>query len=419
MRLILGGQGTEPFKFPPPEGYRGVGEAILDAVKVRDILLEEEKVLLETSSPSCENLESTPSSLDKRYICDFSDGEHGHELFAWQHRYYGSDASVHLGASRSNLRGFVGSSQKPSKNGSDSPKNDSPISADITCRLIKIFERLKSSPKPDEKSKTSESCVHFLKNAYTQLLSSIDDELKEICATLCILYARKLVMHMIISHGHQFTLGSFLPDPIETPVTPCAVTEDGISRSLWQVLEYCTSLQSSGWVGEAGAMAVAAEALGLGISSFDHNLSNSAPPGMYSSNYDNDQVLIPCGGVTQFLSSAVLPKPIAAENAIMSTALTFAACSEAAVGSDAGGSLAFVRSGLQSAVAKSNSFRRVILAAVRKAVRLLAVIEYASEEGSAEVSSVPLHFPILGCNTFTDNNNTPSTLSHCRTMIQI
>ena len=32
----------------------------------------------------------------------FSDGEHGHELFAWQHRYYGSDASVHLGATGKN-----------------------------------------------------------------------------------------------------------------------------------------------------------------------------------------------------------------------------------------------------------------------------------------------------------------------------
>ena len=87
IRLILGGEGTEPFKHPPPDGYRGIGEAIHDAVKERDTLLSEEKVLLDTHSLRNEEPSTTEN---KKYICDFSDGEHGHELFAWQHRYYGS-----------------------------------------------------------------------------------------------------------------------------------------------------------------------------------------------------------------------------------------------------------------------------------------------------------------------------------------
>ena len=90
LRLILGGKGTEPFKYPPPDGYRGIGEAIHDAIKEREFLLNEEKVLIDPTS-SISNDESSAGN-NKRYICDFSDGEHGHELFAWQHRYYGSDA---------------------------------------------------------------------------------------------------------------------------------------------------------------------------------------------------------------------------------------------------------------------------------------------------------------------------------------
>ena len=100
LRLILGGDGTEPFKYSPPDGYRGIGEAIQNAAKERKLLIIEEKALFDPHMmSSAESLDNE----DKKYICEFSDGEHGHELFAWQHRYYGSDASVHLGSSRPGL----------------------------------------------------------------------------------------------------------------------------------------------------------------------------------------------------------------------------------------------------------------------------------------------------------------------------
>ena len=38
------------------------------------------------------------------------------------------------------------------------------------------------------------------------------------------------------------------------------------ARRFWNVLEHCCSLYAAGWVGEAGAMAIASEAIGLGIS---------------------------------------------------------------------------------------------------------------------------------------------------------
>jgi hypothetical protein len=57
LRLILGGVGTEPFKYPPPKGYRGIGEAIHNAAKERNLLLVEKKFLIEPNSSS--NAESS------------------------------------------------------------------------------------------------------------------------------------------------------------------------------------------------------------------------------------------------------------------------------------------------------------------------------------------------------------------------
>jgi hypothetical protein len=89
LRLTFGGPGSAPFRHPPPSGYRGVGEAVLECVKERDALISKESAL------------GSEELSKKRFLCDFSDGEHGHELMAWAHRYYGSDASVHLGSGRS------------------------------------------------------------------------------------------------------------------------------------------------------------------------------------------------------------------------------------------------------------------------------------------------------------------------------
>lgn len=186
-------------------------------------------------------------------------------------------------------------------------------------------------------------------------------------------------MHAMVSHSNQFSLQFFLPTSLDTPwSSECADNE--VSRRLWQVIEYCTSLQSSGWVGEAGAMAVAAEALGLGISAGD-NKSKSMLAGMCTVSANIDQVVLACGGVTQFLTSAILPEAMPG-NEFTSSNATFAACSENAIGREMGGALPFIKSSLQSCVASSASFRQVLIAAVRRAIRILSATEYASDEGA-------------------------------------
>jgi hypothetical protein len=246
LRIILGGVGTEPFKYPPPEGCRGIGEAICDSAKERNLLLVEKKFLIEPNSLS--NAESSALE-DKKYICNFSDGKYGHELFAWQHRYYGSDASVHLGSSRPSALFETSTNLKISKSSAPA-KNDNSTTADISLRLGNIISKENSPKTTADESESVGTWNNLLRDAYDKINDKVNKELKEVCASLCALYSQKLVMHAMVSHSNQFSLQSFLPASLDAPwSSECADNE--VSRRLWQVIEYCTLLQSSGWVGEA------------------------------------------------------------------------------------------------------------------------------------------------------------------------
>ena len=357
--MIIGGKDTEPFKYPLPDGYCGVGEAILDAVQQRDILLEEERVL---------ETEPSTSETKKKYLIECSDGEHGHELFAWQHRYYGSDASVHLGPSRPSIFGVTRTNLKPSKG--DSTKNVIPMVADLSSRMSKI--RVSAN----DHAKSSENIIACLREAYEKIYEEIESELKEMLTQLCVLYAQKLVMHVLISSSNQFDVQFFIPTSLDSLCSEVEHLE--VSQRLWQVTENCTSLQTTGWVGEAGAMAVAAEALGLGISTGGQKI-NSIPDGMCTVSASGDPIYLACGGVAQFLTAAT--SRAIANDEITSTAWTFAACAENAVGRGVGGSLPFIKTSLQSAAASSPSFRAILLATVRRATRILSAVEYGAIDG--------------------------------------
>ena len=375
MRLIIGGKGTEPFNYPPPDGYCGIGEAILDAVRERNVLLEEEKVL---------DAESYPAGTKKKILSDYSGGEHGHELFAWQHRYYGSDASVHLGSSRSSIFGMSRVSLKQSKSDS-STKIINPAVADLSSRIGKIFlaanKHTMGSIDDDDDAKSLNLRIAQLRDAYEKVEVEIQSELREVLTELCVLYAQKLVMHILISSSIQFDIRFFAPTSLDTPWSEVADFE--VSRRLCQVIESCTSPKTTGWVGEASAMAVAAEAIGLGISTGEQK-TNSLPPGVCSASASDDQIHLACGGVAQFLTSAISS---VSGDELTSLAWTFAACAENAVGRGVGGSLPFIKTSLQSAAAVSTSFRAILLATVRRATRVLSAVEYGAEDENSLVSN--------------------------------
>ena len=142
-------------------------------------------------------------------------------------------------------------------------------------------------------------------------------------------------------------------------------------------------------------MAIAAEALGLGISSNDHGHSRqsmSERAGIASITDLDEGMLLPACGITQLLSS--VKRGISTSTA-RDTGDLLAACAEAALGSDGGGGvLVFLQRGLQSAVCKSEELRRVLVAAIRRSIRLLAVVENEGDDsdGSEQVE-VCYHSP--------------------------
>lgn len=360
LRLILGGSGSEPFKNQPPPGYHGVGEAVLAAVAERSVLLEMENVL------GCATESIDDSS--KRFLCDFSDGEHGHELMAWAHRYYGSDASVHLGSGR--LKQAAGVPK-----GSPVTSSVDAASSYVTRRVEKAWSTQEISPSEDNLKR--EEVMSAMKSAFENVQQELAFEIFNECIVMAILLSRKLILHLMMTLGKDFDADLFAG----------IGSELGDMRRLWNVIEACVSLRNAGWVGEAGTMAVAAEALGLGISSNDQLQSrhSSERSGVVSATDLDDGLYLPVGGISQVLSAALGANGVGGAGCYTGdTSTLFAASAEAAIGGDTGGGvLAFLKESLQSGVSTSENFRKILVAAVRRSVRQLAVVEYDGDDSDA------------------------------------
>jgi hypothetical protein len=165
--------------------------------------------------------------------------------------------------------------------------------------------------------------------------------------------------------------------------------EHEVALQIWNIIEVCSSLQSVGWVGEAGAMAIAAEALGLGISTHDQlglGVGVSSISGIISISGNDDEtfptVLLAAGGISQVLSSVQTINSLSCHT----PGSSFAACAEAALGGDGGGVLVFLRRGIQGALSDSMLLRRILIATIRRSVRMLAVIEFPNDEGTSSAS---------------------------------
>ncbi|KAL3944031.1 MAG: hypothetical protein SGBAC_001899 [Bacillariaceae sp.] len=369
LRLILGGRGSEPFKHNPPPGYRGIGDAVLDAVTEREALVAKEAILdLDLSMPKSEDEEeaSQPEG-SKRFLCDFSDGEHGHELMAWAHRYYGSDASVHLGSSRIKSSGAR-------KHTSSSHASEGP-SVCLDRRLAKLWKEYSA---PQFTENVDSSLFGGIAKSHLAVGKRLHQQLSQEFISLSSLLSRKLLLHIVVAMGEKFDPNSHLEMDGGGAET---------SLRLWMLLEESASLRSAGWVGEAGAMAIAAEALGLGISSNDASQSRHSgigKPGLTSLADLNDDAVLPSTGATQLLSTLLEWKQ---ETDAYSPGGTLVASAESVLCSDGGsGILAFLQKGLIGAVCKSPDLRRVIIASIRRSVRRLAVVEYDGDDASDENS---------------------------------
>jgi hypothetical protein len=332
LKIILGGAYSEDFRFPPPQEYRGVGEAVTAAIEECAYITAKEAVLDHTTDDG----KNVP-----RYLCDFSDSEHGHELMAWAHRYYGSDASVHLG---------LGRSKQTSQRLSSGMSSDSMVSACLLRRFETVVGQSLQTEvvcASDDDSDVCEKVLSFVKFAYSKVHLAVCSELVFEVIAMSILLSRKLILHTLITMGREFEPKIFLGD-VDSLVS---------ARKLWFALEACMSLRHAGWVGEAGAMALAAEALGLGISSADHLQFRMPADRRGSVSLSGDGPVLPVGGGFQLLTT--LLHPFHLESFVGSPHLVSASTESSLCGNGGSGIMGFLRDGLQKAVLHSKSFREL------------------------------------------------------------
>ncbi|KAI2489759.1 HECT-domain (ubiquitin-transferase) [Fragilaria crotonensis] len=333
LRLILGGEGSEPFTFSPPAGFVGVGEAILSAVREREVVLDKEAILLSKTS-------------------SVADGEFGSVSYAiFRTESMGTNCSL------GNI-GITGQTH--------------PVS-------LLLEKRWSSTKVPNEnhtiaKANMSESLVAVSNEV-------AHDALQE-GFSLGILFSRKFILHLVITLGTKFELSLFESKDIG---------EVDAALRFWRVIDSCVSLRSAGWVGEAGAMAIAAEALGLGISSTEHQSKSqqSDRPGLSSIEWGEESILVPVAGISQLLSTIIIGDG-SYDDFGRETWRSLAGCAESSIGADGGaGPLVFLQRGLQSSLCRSESLRSVLVATIRRSVRLLAVVDYSGDDSNTSGNGNP------------------------------
>ena len=330
LKFHLGGgdQAGGSFKFGPPLGYRAVGEAVLQATREMSVFVDYENRYLDHDSQGATSVSP---------MCDFSDGEHGHELFAWQHRYYGSDASVHLTAGK----------DKSKTKDSTSAKNEQEV--DVVINLCK--KRMKEK----NLTLTVSNALEIINDCYMDAEGELKETLAIESKKLCVLYARKVILGVITCRGMNFDFTQLIRHSFQSK------SDLITANKLWFVIDSCCSLRASGWVGEAGVMAVAAEALGLGISSNESPKCKKVPPSLY------------------FTSALITDDPNETSNSLV-------ASSELSLYGMNGIGLVFMKCGLQAACSRNLSFSKVLVAEIRKTVRSLSCVEV--KEAAVEVCFV-------------------------------
>jgi hypothetical protein len=328
VRLILGGSG-EPFRHPPPPGYRGVGECLPERIQERLSLLQKEQLLRDFS-----NLED-----EKGFLCDYSDEDHGHELFSWSHRYYGADASVHLGSVRSRHSGLG----RASKGGIS-------LASPVSQRLKAVWTRGWTETTSQTPRLDRDELSTLVEKGYLEAQKELFFDVFKESLFLGISLARKMLLHIFVATKSFEPEVMFLGEESQ---------ENDMIR-LVKILQICVGARNA--TGEASAMAMAAESLGLGVQIQSRRIDRGD-----SSDYPLQQA-----GYTQVLSSIMY---FVADGRVQDTSGLIAAGAEASFASDATAALTFVKNALQQGVVTSSALRNTLLAVIRRGVRFLAHVD--------------------------------------------
>ena len=243
-------------------------------------------------------------------IGDFSGREVGAELYSYQHRYNGADASVHLG-----VVGALGLGSGRSQ-------------ADADDRWV-------------DRSCLSESVSNELLREHIADEEMLLYKLGVTSYKLCILYVRRIILDALVT----------------LPRGQSSIVQEASSRKLFRFIKACSS-ESYGLVGEAGAMVMSAECLGLGCSGFEGSGDGE-------------------GAVLLFNSFKILDGEGSREEA-KSAEESLSECAEFALSLGGFGCLPFLKVALMDICRSSEGFRESALSSIEDAILNLSKIRLSS-----------------------------------------
>ena len=238
-------------------------------------------------------------------VGDFSGGETGGEIFAHQHRFFSKDASVHLGGGGGMLGRRGGGGDWV---GSRSSKKSI---ADLSLGAATGWKEMK------------EERLNFFKESQQSALV----DLAIVSYKLGVLYARRAFLGLVVKLGERFNLGMV----------------NGDDELLFRLIKTCGE-EGIGLTGEAGAMVLAAESLGLGCSGFSNREEGRG-----------------CGVL--FLNSFTTLKGGRGEAA------------EFALGAGGGGLLTFLKASLQQVINDSAQFKARVVSTIKEIVVSIAGVK--------------------------------------------
>lgn len=215
LHINLGGP-NGAFRYSPPNGFNPLGNAVVFQIS------DKEKYF---------NMEE---SYPKSFFCDFSYGEHAHELFSWQHRYFGSDASVQFSVKDNSRRKLT--NEKSNAFYQATSENEVSMYNGTIMKLLK-----------NELVRGSEMKFHSLSMVFRQILDKVDEELERLTGDMLNVYSQKIILLIVAVRA------SSLNDLIKD------------STRFWKILR--SSCSSQLYRGESGILHLASEALSFSIPS--------------------------------------------------------------------------------------------------------------------------------------------------------
>lgn len=167
VQINLGGP-NGAFRYGPPNGFTPLGDAVVSQVRCNRKYFNTEKL------HTC-----------KALLYDYSYGEDGHELFSWQHRYFGSDASVQL---KEKADARKRKQQKSSYQRSN--KSDASFYDDIIKNLLK-----------KALAGRSRFIIQSLIDAFHEYLSAVCEELEQLTNDMLHVYSQKLILLLVAARA--------------------------------------------------------------------------------------------------------------------------------------------------------------------------------------------------------------------------